>query len=311
MALRETLADLNECADVVEALLGRPVTSMKDLDEAVAAFVARSRRNGLPPSDGLDSRIAMTATAAAAWRRSGGARFEVSESVAASLVLTREATVETRLPLPAFMVHLPRGYMPSRIDGEFEGTILVVDCGNGYMFASANTERGANTGTRIMFIPLDGDVEKATPVLDGPHGQSDLGQDGEPLVKSGQRIGRIVRNLAAWLEAFPPRDLHRRKGARMPPSESAFGETAKDGSIYHLRTFVKLDASMRQVAKQIVHGRSSAALKKLAMRHIVRGHWKRQAVGIGGQDRKAIYVAPYWRGPDAAVAWGRAYRLMN
>lgn len=40
-----------------------------------------------------------------------------------------------------------------------------------------------------------------------------------------------------------------------------------------------------------------------SVRTMVRGHWKRQPVGSGGNDRKWIHVEPYWRGPEeGAVA---------
>lgn len=49
--------------------------------------------------------------------------------------------------------------------------------------------------------------------------------------------------------------------------------------------------------------------RAVSVRHLVRGHWKMQAYGPERQDRKHIFVEPYWRGPELAEMVERDYVL--
>lgn len=42
---------------------------------------------------------------------------------------------------------------------------------------------------------------------------------------------------------------------------------------------------------------------------LVRGHLKRQVVGIGRKGRKVVWVEPYWRGPENAPILARPHRI--
>lgn len=46
-----------------------------------------------------------------------------------------------------------------------------------------------------------------------------------------------------------------------------------------------------------------------AVQVLVRGHYKRQVIGIGRGGRKVIWVEPYWRGPEDAPILARPYRV--
>jgi hypothetical protein len=46
-----------------------------------------------------------------------------------------------------------------------------------------------------------------------------------------------------------------------------------------------------------------------SVQSIVRGHYKRQVIGIGRTGRKVIWVEPYWRGPEEAPILTRPYRV--
>ena len=45
------------------------------------------------------------------------------------------------------------------------------------------------------------------------------------------------------------------------------------------------------------------------VQHLVRGHYKRQVIGIGRTGRKVIWVEPYWRGPEDAPIMVRPYKV--
>lgn len=47
----------------------------------------------------------------------------------------------------------------------------------------------------------------------------------------------------------------------------------------------------------------------LHARHLVRGHWKHQPCGPGRTERRRIWLAPYWRGPDVGIISTRVYEV--
>ncbi len=114
---------------------------------------------------------------------------------------------------------------------------------------------------------------------------------------------RIVRNFASWMSAFPTRAADR-KNASVRTGE--VGASIAHGPVVYLKTEVQLSAEMRLAAKRLLDSKASFEVQKLALRHIVRGHWKRQA---NKEGHKTIWIAPYWRGPDGPAAWGRVYRM--
>jgi hypothetical protein len=46
-----------------------------------------------------------------------------------------------------------------------------------------------------------------------------------------------------------------------------------------------------------------------AVQSIVRGHFKRQVVGISRAGRRVIWIEPYWRGPEDAPILARPYKI--
>jgi hypothetical protein len=40
--------------------------------------------------------------------------------------------------------------------------------------------------------------------------------------------------------------------------------------------------------------------KSLSVQFLVRGHWRNQACGPGLTERRATWIAPYWKGPETA-----------
>lgn len=50
---------------------------------------------------------------------------------------------------------------------------------------------------------------------------------------------------------------------------------------------------------------------ELSVRYVVRGHWRQQPHGPGGTQRKLIWIAPYWKGPEWGEVVKRDYVVMD
>ena len=46
--------------------------------------------------------------------------------------------------------------------------------------------------------------------------------------------------------------------------------------------------------------RSGDGNRHISVRTLVSGHWRNQPCGVGNQDRKTIWIEPFWRGPEDA-----------
>lgn len=317
MSIREhidTLAELAEAADgAMMALQNRPVVGIEDCALVTAAFLKRSRYVAARDAshvidDAFDERIAVEATAAAVWRRCGGTRFVLSDSVAACFALTKRPPGRIALPFPAFTIEIPKGYMPSQIVGDFGGVILVAHTPSRIVCHSfvERESSGGKSGGKLLSFDHDADEDTSPTMLDERFATArPISAEAKTAEHGASMIIRFIRNLVAWLEAFPVRSAH---GKKRRAGDVGVGDSIKDGALIRLSTAVRMDVGMRQAARSMLQGAADFKAAKLAIRHIVRGHWKRQPISGG---HKTIFVAPYWRGPDGPAAWDRVYRVRD
>lgn len=321
--LSDWINELKSCADVANKtareLFSRNIESMQDVDWFTRVFSAKTKHSGLPQDNGLDARIAWQSVAAATWLRNGGTRFCPSDSVAASLLLTRQQSGPIHLPYQTQLIHLPVGFMPSPVLGEYEGMILVARLTETKIYAILCTLRGGSYATRVMLFNDDIDESKIAPTFAGMEGISptspwavlhDVRKGVQPTSlevanNAGAMAIRIIRNFASWISAFPIRPSTDRRASI---ASGEVGGSVSIGPMVYLKTEVQMAPEMRAAAKALVRMDADYEIRKMAMRHIVRGHWKRQVIKDG---RKTIWVAPYWRGPDGPAAWGRVYKLRD
>jgi len=87
------------------------------------------------------------------------------------------------------------------------------------------------------------------------------------------------------------------------------GRDGREGPPQH-RVFVcgyAIKVDCRPKVRQWIEGTRKGAAP--TVQHLVRGHYKRQVVGVGRIGRKVIWVEPYWRGPEDAPIMVRPYKL--
>jgi hypothetical protein len=215
------------------------------------------------------------------------------------------------LPFPVFAIRLPEGFLPYWAGGE---------------------QRWAQLIFVHQFTVLNGDrVGQITASCDGSQlfrrrPWADLADDGEDQnllaledddaltdndATTMRFAVRIVRNLVAWLDSGHEATRKggagagARKGAKAPRNDS----TPMSPAVWELGHGVKLGRELRQMATELVLGRSKDAAPgwRVRMRHVVMGHWKIQPIGAGRTERKRIHVAAYWRGPEGGAAWSHLY----
>jgi hypothetical protein len=114
-------------------------------------------------------------------------------------------------------------------------------------------------------------------------------------------LGRLVIGACVFMTE---RANYKEKVVRMDRSLTPFAARAgkkPESRVFTVGKPVKID--FRLAVKAYIEGKRGP----LTVQSLVAGHHKHQAHGPGGADRKWIYVAPYWRGPDDGPILVRAH----
>lgn len=213
------------------------------------------------------------------WTRCGFPRVTIGHRHAAALMATRtapSAVSSIKAPWPAFAIDVPSGLVEP-----------VLDDGNACSIVHAFVV--VLEGKEVFILP--GDRNEARVVMAVPS----LGKLGSFEGKSPMEtaISRLVMGVCMEMIAHRPT---RAEGFGVRPIQHKRG--APETWTFRLTRDVKVDcrAAIRDYVRGVTPTTPTVQL-------LVRGHWKEQSYGPGGKDRRAIFVEPYWRGPeDAPIA---------
>lgn len=299
-----------------------------DVAASIGAFaqqlkiINRDIDNALPPdaSEHLRQNLAEQLHRDTRWAQFGLNTFNLTDSLAASLILTEPLplTEETfALPFPTFAVTVPNGFIPFFRGGKQEWARNVwvhrFDSPEtpGLQIYQVTVECGGDSDLAVFRRePLDRLIQFTTEVLKSFDDDPEFTSDDNATMAAALRI---VRNLVLWIDAHP-----------LPPREERKGKSKKSRKhepkdriapyIWILGHEVKLGRELRTMATEMVLGqteRSALPGWKVRVQHVVRGHWKQQPHGPERSLRKRISVEPYWRGPEGAAAWSHVYQPMK
>lgn len=225
-----------------------------------------------------------------------------SDKFAAALACTRataDIADDLELPWRAFYLKVPPGLLAvarpstggtrdySRIavfGGTMPSIMLLIDPSKE---DGATQILGANTVAELLFA--DPDQEAFA-----------LWEDGDAKLRMMNVARRLVVGALYALQTTPQA---RKKSA------ASHGGSGREGPPRHRA--IMLGRPMRldlraEVARYVAEGRGGSPP---TVQSLVRGHYKRQVVGIGRGGRKIIWVEPYWRGPEDAPILARPYQV--
>jgi hypothetical protein len=117
--------------------------------------------------------------------------------------------------------------------------------------------------------------------------------DKKPADRLALLAQRYVLGLIINLQQHPSFGADRERPTG--PSERPGREGAPKHRIFFLGHPITVDC--RPAIASYLAGERHAPP---SVQTLVRGHWKRQVVGVGRSGRKIIHVEPYWRGPEDA-----------
>ena len=121
---------------------------------------------------------------------------------------------------------------------------------------------------------------------------------------------RVLANLCVYIAEHGKGQLknpnkHRKRRKRKPRRAAQFSKPLVP--IWVLGHGVKLGRDLIDAAKSDTGAGARENRWKLSKRFCVRGHFRRQACGVGRRDRKLIWIEPHWKGPRTGTRLAHLY----
>ncbi len=275
----------------------------------VAMTLMGRNAEGIPNAEVLSTFMIMTMGAWVRWVDGACTTLVATPKVFSSKAMSSIAEdlyEDIHIPWPAFLVKVPEGLLSAdgrnyteiwfalfknveRADGSFgDAAILTVSMGQEEDGEMLHRARWGEDPLRKTLFESDAEVE------------------GEAFTKAEERILCVAaRVVVGLLHTMQYTNNFKVKHDR--PIRSRF--EPRTGPPDH-RTVIfgsPITVDTRQVLKDWVrHGNGRSAPP--SVQSLVRGHYKRQVVGLSRSGRKVIWVEPYWRGPEDAPIIAHAYR---
>jgi hypothetical protein len=112
----------------------------------------------------------------------------------------------------------------------------------------------------------------------------------------------VIASLCLWLD-------HSDGPPHWSPNQLKMNVTAGKGTTWVVGREIKLPKSMREAARDLGRAAKSPAVWELKSRMMVRGYMRNQPHGPGRTERRKQWIAPYWKGPEAAEVQPRLYTV--
>lgn len=247
------------------------------------------------------------------WIDCGAPRLVTDEKYAAALMCTRvtENLVDDIIfPWKAFRIDLPYGLLR---DGEARyDCILVCYFEERGAFLLLEGSRPLSVDNRsqkdeIYTIQTVSAPNMAALLLDRERSDSVSTESAYPIseedIDAKERALRLAKRLVVGL-LYTMQYTNHFKPA--PASLNDVRRTLRTGPPRHRTIFVGKPIALdtRPAVREFLgEGKGGAP----SVQTLVRGHFKRQVIGVSRGGRKVIWIEPYWRGPEEAPILARPY----
>jgi hypothetical protein len=249
------------------------------------------------------------------WIHCGAPRLVTDAKYAAAMMATKvtESLVDDIIiPWQSFRVELPPGLLDH--DGYTYQTVLLanfIDAKVGALMLLEGTRPGQDGEPFEVYdvCQVSAAENLATLLLDREDGaNTDYLPDGAAREEYRDAKARVLRLATRLIVGLLYTMQYTQHFKTAKPSLNDQRKHIRSGPPKHRTIFVgkpmKLD--VRPAIRAFAEGRKHGAP---AVQTLVRGHFKRQVVGVARSGRKVIWVEPYWRGPEEAPILARPYKV--
>ncbi|MFI5302393.1 MAG: hypothetical protein ACHREM_30235 [Polyangiales bacterium] len=290
------------------ALLPCGIASIEDpgeADSALMQWAAAERRRFVDPvaaSSALASAPRrLMAAWAARWVSAQLPQVTLGHRLAAALLATRADPNECADVMPrwaAFLIVLPPGLLP--IPATAKQPAWNID-----FVEVLHTPRlvsvvgSGRASERVLGMHYATFAEGLAVIDDRPIWEVDDDAPGLPHQRAMSLLWRFA--LAIEIEMSDAQNVRPPSPRILERHRASIGRNEPHPITFALTREVSIDC--REAIRRYVEGGAGSSP---TVRTLVRGHWRRQAVGPQGMLRKWLHIEPYWRGPfDGPIARAR------
>lgn len=228
---------------------------------------------------------------------------QMPEKFAAALMCTQPPDLHTPAPWPVFMIRLPF----SPLEGvDFVGVRRIAVDPVAWEFCAWG--RHTEVTHAWFHRGLDAHDDWSGPLL-----ALSLSDDGSSITDITLPPWKVaVMRLALGACAWATQENPRLAGKPRPPRARVVLKDVDDAfrggrgicTDYVIGRKVEIDC--RPSLREYLAGARRAPS---ALRWLVRGHWRNQAVGAGRQQHKLLWIEPHWKGKDGAPVLMRPHEV--
>jgi hypothetical protein len=239
----------------------------------------------------------------AGWAEDGFVTLSTSHTFGAALCCTScDVTVasEVRVQWAAFEVEVPNGLLCyGGVDYDrirvFTGTGTGVQGEeDAYVQVFSSTQR---ISSRVLSSSGPSHAtseppyeERVFPTIRSFFADEGVGQDDRLLVM----VRRLVTGLLLAIQAERFTD-------RIVRGKHRLGKVRRDPDHRVVCVGAPVRVDVRDAVSAYLNDGDGSKRSPPTVQVLVRGHYKRQVCGLGGAERRIIWVEPYWRGPEDAL----------
>lgn len=267
----------------------------EELERAAMIHVLMAAVEDLPDEQSKIDAVFRSGTFCARWADEGFPVLMSYPKYAAAMMATSaslDAVSDIEVHWRAFVVHVPEGLLHTH--SEKYDRIRVVSFSHGQDFARAGLSLYESRIPHAQIMDRNATIADVL-AEDTPDQFSD---------KADDRAMKLAKRLVAGLLLSMSNRAtfkHIRSAGGVPWREKRTGPPPHRAHM--IGSPINLD--VRHYVREFVAGRRGMP----SVQSMVRGHWKRQVIGVGRTGRKVIWVEPYWRGDEDAPILVHPYRL--
>ena len=250
------------------------------------------------------------------FKQNGEKVFNVSADLVKAFSETScESYVELiQVPFNAFMIEIPKGTMENIqyievMKKDQDLTVIYKEHTGGSLFPGLELR---NSGVQLIEIPESGIWKEPKESLS----IVTMKNETEPgCIVSGILIElhRFVVNFLLYLNSTAP-DLEEKESERsLLEDELRLCKNKEKNKKRKLKNKINPDSSRLGfilVGRNYKPKGGQSTGRHLEKRFRVRGHWRKQPYGPKNDKKyKALWIEPYWKGPDKAEVLNRRYKL--
>jgi hypothetical protein len=233
---------------------------------------------------------------ATVWAVHAFQKIVTTHTYAAALMCSdasRESVEDIEIPWSAFMIVVPDGILA-------DYTRILIAAHAGVEATLVIYSQGKDSGLNLSPIVTQLGPTLADLLFDDP--ETVLGPSGEEtIVRTKEvRVLRLAKRLVAGL-LLSMQNQDNMKRNKNPPARNGKGND-RSGPPEHRIVFVgrPLKVDCRPAVRAYLERGGGKRGGPASVQVLVRGHFKRQVIGVSRLGRKVVWIEPYWRGDEEA-----------